>query len=52
MELGRQSFVAWGCVGVYDLGMAFFYSVSTFISFIGISCMYWDPEGRVSGDIE
>ena len=23
-ELGQQSFVAWGCVGVYDLGMAFF----------------------------
>ena len=23
-ELGRQSFAAWGCVGVYGLGVAFF----------------------------
>jgi hypothetical protein len=61
----RRGRVKWGGVGWGDKvsrhgdvlgcmiwGWPFLHSVSTFIAFIDISCMYWDPEGRVSGDIE
>ena len=47
-KVSRHGDVLWCMIW----GWLSLHSVWTFIAFVDISCIYWDPEGRASGDIE